>query len=224
MARRSAPRISSTRGAARSIPRPARTTPQGWRRSSNALEIASGHKPAEALGVEAIDAHTLEVRLTGPTPYLLDLLAQQYLYPVYGPAVRALSAMTGCGPSTWSATAPSCCARTCIGCSHHARKEPVLLGCGARAAAAGRCTTSLPDRAVQAARFLAGEVQWTDSFAANQRLLAQVTARRPGGQLALLRHLSRSGSKFKLPPFKDNPAAARRRWCSRSIASRWCAT
>src|ERR1700728_4570155 len=60
---------------------------QGLAAIDNALEIAAGKKPTDTLGVEALDGHTLRVRLSGPTPYLLDLLAQQYMYPVYEPAI-----------------------------------------------------------------------------------------------------------------------------------------
>jgi oligopeptide transport system substrate-binding protein len=54
----------------------------------NALDIATGRKPPASLGVAALDARTLRVQLNTPTPYLLDLLALQYLYPVYEPAIR----------------------------------------------------------------------------------------------------------------------------------------
>ena len=77
----------------------------------NALDIATGNKPPDTLGVEALDARTLSVHLKGPTPYLLDLLAQHIF-------IRSMNrrsdstAITGYDPNTWSATAPSCCART----------------------------------------------------------------------------------------------------------------
>jgi oligopeptide transport system substrate-binding protein len=53
----------------------------------NAMEIAEGKVPPGRLGVDAADQHTLIVHLRGPTPYLLPLLTNGYLYPIYQPAV-----------------------------------------------------------------------------------------------------------------------------------------
>ncbi len=49
----------------------------------NASAIVRGEMPAEALGVEALDASTLVVRLTKPTPYVLGLLAHPSTFPVH---------------------------------------------------------------------------------------------------------------------------------------------
>jgi oligopeptide transport system substrate-binding protein len=54
----------------------------------NAMEIAEGKVPPGRLGVDAADQHTLIVHLRGPTPYLLALLTNGYLYPIYQPAVK----------------------------------------------------------------------------------------------------------------------------------------
>ncbi len=48
----------------------------------NAEDINSGKKKGEELGVKAIDADTLEVTLKGPTPYFLEMLTHQAMYPV----------------------------------------------------------------------------------------------------------------------------------------------
>ena len=49
----------------------------------NAEAIISGQRPAADLGVEALDDHTLEIRLNGPTPYLPGLLNHSTTYPVH---------------------------------------------------------------------------------------------------------------------------------------------
>jgi len=49
----------------------------------NAAAIINGEKPPEALGVEALDAFTLVIRLTGPTAYLPGLLNHSTTYPVH---------------------------------------------------------------------------------------------------------------------------------------------
>ncbi len=55
----------------------------------NAAAIAGGELPPEQLGVEALDARTLEIRLHGPTPYLLGLLTHSTTYPVHQPSLVA---------------------------------------------------------------------------------------------------------------------------------------
>ncbi len=48
----------------------------------NAEEINGGKKPLEELGAKAVDDNTLEVTLKGPTPYFLEMLTHQAMYPV----------------------------------------------------------------------------------------------------------------------------------------------
>jgi oligopeptide transport system substrate-binding protein len=48
----------------------------------NAEEINGGKAKAEDMGVKAIDDATLEVTLKGPTPYFLEMLTHQAMYPV----------------------------------------------------------------------------------------------------------------------------------------------
>ncbi|WP_353175517.1 MULTISPECIES: peptide ABC transporter substrate-binding protein [unclassified Salinisphaera] len=56
---------------------------------ANAKAIIAGDKPPAALGVRALDDHSLEITLTAPTPYFLGTLAHSISYPVYKPAVEA---------------------------------------------------------------------------------------------------------------------------------------
>lgn len=55
----------------------------------NATAITTGQLPPEALGVDAPDARTINVRLHVPAPYLLGMLAQPGTFPVHGPSLRA---------------------------------------------------------------------------------------------------------------------------------------
>lgn len=48
----------------------------------NAMDINSGKKPVEDLGIKAIDENTLEVKLNAPTAYFLELAAFPTFYPV----------------------------------------------------------------------------------------------------------------------------------------------
>lgn len=54
----------------------------------NAEAVVNGQLPPEKLGVRAIDARTLEIRLHSPTPYFLGLLTHASTYPVHPPSVR----------------------------------------------------------------------------------------------------------------------------------------
>jgi oligopeptide transport system substrate-binding protein len=54
----------------------------------NAAEVVAGTLPPERLGVRAVDAQTLEIRLHAPTPYLLGLLTHASTYPVHRKSVE----------------------------------------------------------------------------------------------------------------------------------------
>jgi len=54
----------------------------------NAVDITGGKMPVAKLGVEAPDPHTFIVHLNAPVPYLLGLVSNMYLYPIYEPAVK----------------------------------------------------------------------------------------------------------------------------------------
>jgi oligopeptide transport system substrate-binding protein len=48
----------------------------------NASEVLSGELPMEELGVSLLDEFTLQITLTGPTPYFLGLLTHPIAYPI----------------------------------------------------------------------------------------------------------------------------------------------
>ncbi|RIY32798.1 hypothetical protein CJP74_03625 [Psittacicella melopsittaci] len=71
----------------------------------NAAEVANGQLPPSALGVKALDDFTLEVKLTKPTPWLVQVLSYQVLAPVrqdliekYGDAWVRPENIVGNGP------------------------------------------------------------------------------------------------------------------------------
>jgi oligopeptide transport system substrate-binding protein len=55
----------------------------------NAPAIAAGELAPNQLGVRAIDERTLEIKLAGPTPYLLGLLTHSTTYPVHEASIAA---------------------------------------------------------------------------------------------------------------------------------------
>lgn len=54
----------------------------------NAGKVLSGAVPPSELGVEALDEHTLQIRLTDPTSYFLGLLSHSSTYPVHRASVE----------------------------------------------------------------------------------------------------------------------------------------
>jgi oligopeptide transport system substrate-binding protein len=58
----------------------------------NAEAVNKGQLPPTALGVRAVDAHTLEIRLNHPAPYLPELTRHHVLYPVARHAVEKYGA------------------------------------------------------------------------------------------------------------------------------------
>jgi oligopeptide transport system substrate-binding protein len=48
----------------------------------NAREVLAGELPVEELGISLLDEYTMQITLTGPTPYFLGLLASPVAYPV----------------------------------------------------------------------------------------------------------------------------------------------
>lgn len=52
-----------------------------------ASQILSGIADLDSLGVKAIDAYTLEIRLEYPVPYFLQLLAHPSTFPLYEPGI-----------------------------------------------------------------------------------------------------------------------------------------
>ncbi|MGI4860664.1 MAG: peptide ABC transporter substrate-binding protein [Janthinobacterium lividum] len=53
----------------------------------NGSDIIAGKKPPSALGVTALDAHTIEVRTPFPVPFLPELMSYGNVGPVYKPVV-----------------------------------------------------------------------------------------------------------------------------------------
>jgi oligopeptide transport system substrate-binding protein len=167
----------------------------------NAMDIALGRKPAETLGVEANDAHTLTVHLVAPTPYLLELLDQVYLYPVYRPAIERYGD-DWVRPEHIVSNGAFALHEETIGNRITLSANPYYWD-AARVHLQSVVYYSIPDRAQAVLRYLAGDVQFTDSFAASQRpwlkrTLGEQVVNSPWLGIYML------GFNFKLPPFRDN--------------------
>ncbi|MEW9823749.1 MAG: ABC transporter substrate-binding protein [Candidatus Symbiodolus clandestinus] len=54
----------------------------------NGEAVIQGQQPPSALGVYAIDDHTLQLKLAQPIPFLVEMLADSSLYPLHPPTVE----------------------------------------------------------------------------------------------------------------------------------------
>jgi oligopeptide transport system substrate-binding protein len=126
------------------------------------IEVATGKRPPSELGVAALDAHTLKVQLAAPTPYLPQLLTNMYMQPLYEPVIRRFG-------DDWVragnlvSDGPFVLAENVIGSRLTLEKNPYYWD-AAHVQLKRVVDYALPDRAVQAQRFLAGQVQFIMTF------------------------------------------------------------
>ena len=166
----------------------------------NCVAINEGKLPVSELGISALDERTVRVQLIAPTPYLLSLLTKSYAYPQYEPVVRA-HGEDWVRPEHIVSNGAFTLREHVIGGRVRLLKNPRYWD-----AASVRLqeVVYLPlDRAVQTARFFAGELMFTDPFSAEQtawlrsRLGNQVVSAPYLGNVVL-------GLNVLRPPFKGN--------------------
>lgn len=128
----------------------------------NAAAIQKGELPLDALGVRAIDARTLEVRLASQTPQFLYLLTLCWFMPLHEPTLRAQGAR-------W--TEPGrIVGNGAFVLQSRSAAGPITLARNPRywdaAAVKLKAVTYHPitDTAAATARFLAGDLDITDRF------------------------------------------------------------
>lgn len=170
---------------------------------AHALDIARGRAPTSALGVTASDAHTLVVQLTAPTPYLLDLLDQFYLYPVYRAAVERYGA-DWTRPEHLVSNGAFVLRENVLGNRLTLERNGDYWD-AAHVQLKSVRYYPLPDRAQSLARYQADEVQYTDSFPIGQE---PYLARTLGGQMVVSPWLGtyELGLDLSRPPFAGNRA------------------
>ncbi len=168
----------------------------------NALNIAEGKMPVTALGISALDDRTVRVELTAPTPFLLSLLTKSYAVPQYEPVFRAHG-------DDWVLP------RFIVSNGAFKLQEYVIGGrvtlvrnplyWNAAQVRLEKIVYSQLARAAQTDRFFARDLDFTDSFSAEQtawlrsRLGSQVVSSPYLGNFVL-------GLNVTRPPFKGNRA------------------
>jgi oligopeptide transport system substrate-binding protein len=132
----------------------------------NALAIATGKAPVDSLGATAVDPLTLQVALNAPTPYLLSLLADNYLQPLhratidrYGESWTRPGHMVSDGPFELQGLV--------IGDRITLVKNPYYWD-SAHVRLSRVIYYPLDNEATQLARYLAGDLQFTDGFDSSQ--------------------------------------------------------
>lgn len=168
----------------------------------NAFDIATGKRPVGDLGAEALDAHTLRVRLSEPTPYLPFLMTNAWMYPLYRPVIEKYGD-DWTRPEHMVANGPFVLQENVIGNRLTFDKSPTYWG-----ASQVRLTRVvyyvLEDRNAQSQRYLAGKIQFVETIPTTDLpwLRAQL-----GDQVVIKPYFGTFliGLNDLQPPFRDNP-------------------
>ena len=169
----------------------------------NGMEVATGKKPPSELGVTALDAHTLKVVLAAPTPYLPQLLTNMYLQPLYEPVIRRYG-------DDWVragnlvSDGPFVLAENVIGNRLTLEKNPQYWD-ASHVKLQRVVYYVVEDRAAQAQRFLAGQVQYIQTFPTTDLPFLRA---RLGTQVVTAPYFGtfKIGINLTRPPFKGNRA------------------
>ncbi len=168
----------------------------------NALAISAGSMSVTELGITAPDARTVRVELNAPTPFLLSLLTKSYTYPQYEPAIRA-HGDDWVRPEFMVSNGAFRLQEYVIAGRVTLVKNPLYWDA---ARVRLQQVTYLPlDRAAQTERFFAGDLAFTDSFAAEQTAWLRA---RLGDQVVSAPYLGNFvlGVNVTRPPFAGNRA------------------
>jgi oligopeptide transport system substrate-binding protein len=127
----------------------------------NAEAIATGHAPVDSLGVTALDAHTLRVALVSPTPYLLAVLADNYLLPLHRATIERYGD-SWTRPAHMVSNGPYVLSELIVGDRITLTRNPLYWG--AANVRVTRVTYYPLDPDEQVSRFMAGDVEMTSYF------------------------------------------------------------
>jgi oligopeptide transport system substrate-binding protein len=172
----------------------------------NAGDVIAGKQPPEALGVEALDAHTLRIRLKAPTPYFIGLLAHASSHPVYRAAVEEHGDRFTQPGNAISNGAYQI--KEWVALSHVLAERNPHYWNNANTKIDAVKFLPIDNAEAEFKRYLAGELDLTESLPIPR--IDWVKARLPGEYQA---HPSVStyyyGLNLEQPPFKNNPSLRR---------------
>jgi len=130
-----------------------------------AMAIATGHAPVSSLGADAPDPLTVRIALTSPTPYLLFLLADNFMQPLH----RATIERWGddwTQPEHWVSNGPFVVKEVVIGNRITLAKNPLYWD--AARVRPSRVIYYPIDTLAQVGRFMAGDIEFTSIFPSSQ--------------------------------------------------------
>ncbi len=169
----------------------------------NGLEIATGKLPIEQLGVEAVDAHTLVVHLAAPTPYFTHLLTNMYLYPLHEATINKWGD-DWTRPEHIVSNGPFRVVENIIGNKVTLERNPEYWDV-ANVKITRVIYYAVDDRTAQRDRFLAGQVQFIETFPTTDAAWLKRTL---GDQFVVAPYYGtfQVGLNQTKPPFKGNRA------------------
>jgi oligopeptide transport system substrate-binding protein len=168
----------------------------------NALDIASGNAPVSKLGVESAGPQTLIVHLHAPTAYLLGLLANMYMYPIYAPAVKQWGE-TWTQPGHMIGNGAFTLSDRVINGHITLLKNPLYRDADhVRLTRVNYVVVSDYDAAMN--RYLSGDLDFTDRVTSSQKIRLQ---RLLGDQVVIEPTFAQTFFSFNMmkPPFSNNP-------------------
>ena len=168
----------------------------------HAEDVISGKQDVSALGVKALDEHTLEIRLKGPTPYFLGLLNHSSTYPVnqrnveeHGNSFARPGKLVGNGAyvlKDWVVRSHITLEKS----QHYWDKENVII--------TEVVLYPIEDQSTAVKRYRAGELDWTYELPNNQ--FKWLSKHMPQDlQISPYLGVYYYGFNLTQPPFKDNP-------------------
>jgi oligopeptide transport system substrate-binding protein len=168
----------------------------------NAIDIAAGKMPISSLGVESTSPQTLVVHLRTPAPYLLALLTNAYLDPIYEPAVKQWGD-SWTQPGHMVSNGAFLLSERVINGHITLDKNPYYWDAN-RVRLSKVIYYSVSDNDATTSQYLSGNLDFTDRFNISekdrlQRILGSQVVLSPGFATAMF------GYNFTKPPFAGNP-------------------
>lgn len=176
---------------------------QGLAPIRNAIEIATGKLPTDRLAVDAPDPHTLVLHLRAPTPYLIHLLTNAFMYPEHEATLRRWGDDWS-RPEHMISNGPFKLVENVIGNRITLDRNPNYWDV-ANVKLTRVVFYTVEDRSAQAKRFMAGQVQFIETFPTTD---APYLKRKLGDQFVVAPYFGtfKIGINVTKAPFKGNRA------------------
>jgi oligopeptide transport system substrate-binding protein len=167
---------------------------------AGALAIATGQAPQDTLGVSAPDAHTIDITLVAPTPYLLALLGDSFMQPEHRATIERYGD-DWTRPEHMVSNGPFVLRELIIGDRITLAKNEHYWN--AAAVHPTRVVYYPLDQVAQVGRYLAGDIQYADEFPSEQfRYLKDLLGAQV--QTTPLLAIDQLGFNMLRPPFAAN--------------------